>query len=186
VIFRSATSIRTQYMNHTALTLGFRLEADGAVLVYASDHEPSRRLASGEGEILGQDRRHCEFLARADLVIHDGQFTLNEYAEKIGWGHSTVEYAVAMCRAAGATRLALTHHDPLRTDHAIEEIVSNARDDQCGIAPALDIFAAAEGQGFELKASGNATSPTINKEATISNASALVSPLLLMVVKDPR
>ena len=105
--------VRTQYMNHTALTLGFRLEADSTTLVYASDHEPfQRHLASGEGEILGQDREHCEFLAGADLVIHDAQFTSNEYESKIGWGHSTVEYAVAMCRAAGAARLALTHHDP--------------------------------------------------------------------------
>ena len=77
-------SIRTRYLNHTALTLGFRLEADGAALVYASDHEPfQRHLASGNVEILGQDRKHCEFLAGADLVIHDAQFTLHEYADKV-------------------------------------------------------------------------------------------------------
>ena len=140
-------TVRTRYLNHTALTLGFRLEADGAALVYASDHEPfSRHLASGKGDIGRQDRQHCEFLAGADLVIHDAQFTLDEYSSKIGWGHSTAEYAVAMCRAAGAARLALTHHDPLRTDNAIDQIVRDARDDQSRMAPALDIFAAAEGQ----------------------------------------
>lgn len=144
-------SIRTRDLNHTALTLGFRLEADGAALVYASDHEPFQpHLASGKGKILGQDREHCEFLAGADLVIHDAQFTLNEYADKIGWGHSTVDYAVAICRAAGASSLALTHHDPLSTDHAIEQIVEDALDKQRGVAPALDIFAAAEGQELEL------------------------------------
>ena len=77
-------SIRTRYLNHTALTLGFRLEADGAALVYASDHEPfQRHLASGNVESFGQDRKHCEFLAGADLVIHDAQFTLHEYADKV-------------------------------------------------------------------------------------------------------
>jgi hypothetical protein len=48
------------------------------------------------------------------------------------------------------SRLALTHHDPLRTDRAIEEIVRNARDDQRNMSPALDIFAAAEGQSLGL------------------------------------
>ena len=179
-------TVKTRYMNHTALTLGFRLEVGGAALVYASDHEPfQRNLASGKGEILGQDREHCEFLAGADLVIHDAQFTLNEYADKIGWGHSTVEYAVAMCKAAGAARLALTHHDPLRTDYAIEQIVRHARDNQCGKAPDLDIFAAAEGQSIELRARGDTSPLTVSNETMISDAPALVSPLLLMAVKDP-
>jgi phosphoribosyl 1,2-cyclic phosphodiesterase len=176
--------VRTQYLNHTAVTLGFRLQADGAALVYASDHEPfSRHLASGKGEILGQDRQHCEFLAGADLVIHDAQFTLNEYEGKIGWGHSTVEYAVAISKAAGVARLALTHHDPLRTDHALAEIVKSTRDHQRGTVPALDIFAAAEGQGLELKGSGNA--PSMSRDVSISDAPVSMSPLLLMAVKDP-
>ena len=82
--------VTAQYMNHTAVTLGFRLEVDGATLVYASDHEPfSHHLASGKGEIAGRDRHHCEFLTKADLVIHDAQFTLAEYESKVGWGHST-------------------------------------------------------------------------------------------------
>lgn len=176
--------VRTQYMNHTAITLGFRLEADGAALVYASDHEPfSRHLASGEGEILGQDRQHCEFLAAADLVIHDAQFTLSEYEGKIGWGHSTVEYAVAMSRAAGAARLALTHHDPLRTDHVLAEIVRSTRDHQRGTVPTMDIFAAAEGQSLELK--GTRSAPSMSSDASLSDAPVSMSTLLLMVVKDP-
>src|SRR5262245_18112561 len=175
--------VRTQYMNHTALTLGYRLECDGAALVYASDHEPfSRHLASGKGEIRGQDRRHCEFLAGADLVIHDAQFTLNEYGSKIGWGHSTVEYAIAMSRKAKVARLALTHHDPLRTDDASEEIVGKARDDQRNMLPALEIFAAAEGQNLELR--GRDTAVTSNG-STILITPALATPLLLMAVKDP-
>src|SRR5262245_41961341 len=175
--------VRTQYMNHTALTLGYRLEADGASLVYASDHEPfSRQLASGEGVIHGQDRQHCEFLSGADLVIHDAQFTLNEYATKIGWGHSTVEYAIAMSREAKVARLALTHHDPLRSDDAIDEIVRNADDDQFNMSPALEIFAAAEGQSVELR--GRHRVVTSN-EPTILNTQALANPLLLMAVKDP-
>jgi phosphoribosyl 1,2-cyclic phosphodiesterase len=177
--------VRTQYLNHTALTLSYRLEVDGAALVYASDHEPfSSHLASGQGDILGQDRKHCEFLEGADLVIHDAQFTAQEYPNKIGWGHSTVEYAVAMCRASGAARLALTHHDPLRTDRAIEEIVNVARD-QCGLSAPLEIFAAAEGQGLTLRAYGNALATAISRQTSKSNAAELARASLLMAVKDP-
>jgi phosphoribosyl 1,2-cyclic phosphodiesterase len=179
-------SIKTRYMNHTALTLGFRLEADGAAIVYASDHEPfQRHLASGRGEIDGQDRQHCEFLAGADLVMHDAQFTLSEYADKVGWGHSTVDYAIAMCREAGAARLALTHHDPQRTDAAIDEIVRKAREAQRGLTPELAIFAAAEGQTVEVRGGSGAPSLPLRNEGTISDAPAVANPLVLMAVMDP-
>jgi hypothetical protein len=116
------------------------------------------------------------------LVIHDAQFTLNEYEGKIGWGHSTFEYAVAMCEAAAVARLAFTHHDPLRTDHALEEIVKITRQHQSGTAPALEIFAAAEGQSLELKRSGNSPS---TRDVSIPTAPVSMNPSLLMVVKDP-
>src|SRR5262245_29092990 len=126
--FRIAdVTIKTRYLNHPALTFGYRLEAEGAVIVYASDHEPhARHLADGTGEISGEDLRHCEFLADADLVIHDAQYTAAEYAQKIGWGHSTVEYALAMCRAAGVRKVVLSHHDPSRDDDAIDRIVTRS------------------------------------------------------------
>jgi phosphoribosyl 1,2-cyclic phosphodiesterase len=175
--------VKTQYLNHTALTLGYRLEADGAALVYSTDHEPfSRHLASGKGPIQGQDRRHCEFLAGADLVIHDAQYTLSEYVDKVGWGHSTVDYAVAMCREAKATRVALTHHDPARTDDEIEDIVSGIRSNEANAAAGLDIFAAAEGQNLELQLTEGAI---VSDEAPISSTPALATPVILMAVRDP-
>ena len=175
--------VRTQYLNHTALTLGYRLEADGAVLVYSTDHEPfSRHLASGKGPIHGQDRRHCEFLVGADLVIHDAQYTLSEYADKVGWGHSTVDYAVAMCREAKTARVALTHHDPARTDDAIEEILGGIRSEEANAAAKLDIFAAAEGKSLELQLTEGAIASEV---PPISSMPALATPVILMAVKDP-
>ena len=58
-------------------------------------------LATGDGEITGQDLRHAEFVARADLLIHDAQYTAEEYPAKIGWGHSSVEYVVKLGQHAG-------------------------------------------------------------------------------------
>jgi hypothetical protein len=78
-------TVRTRYLNHPALTLAYRIEADGVAIVYACDHEPhSRALALGDGPIEGQDLLHAEFLRGADLVIHDAQYTAGEYGPKTG------------------------------------------------------------------------------------------------------
>lgn len=141
--------VTAQYLNHPGLTLGYRLEADGASVVYACDHEPwSHALGDGSDKVEGADRRHAAFLADADLVIHDAQYVAPEYPAKVGWGHSTVEAAIAIARFAGAKRLALTHHDPTRTDTMIDAIVQGVR--QRDDADALDVFAAAEGEEIEL------------------------------------
>jgi CheY-like chemotaxis protein len=97
-----------------------------------------------------EDRRHVGFLADADLVIHDAQYTLAEYPQKTGWGHSPAEWAVDYAVAARARRLALFHHDPLRTDDAIDRLVETCRERASAAGSPLDVFAAAEGQELHL------------------------------------
>jgi ribonuclease BN (tRNA processing enzyme)/DNA-binding response OmpR family regulator len=143
--------VSTRYLNHPALTFGYRLEADGVAVVYACDHEPhARMLAAGHGEITGQDLRHAEFVNRADLLIHDAQFTAEEYPAKIGWGHSTVEYVVKLSKYAEVKSVALTHHDPLRDDDAIDRLLASIRARLRENASSLDVFAAVEGQVVEV------------------------------------
>ena len=85
--------VTTQYLNHPALTLGYRLEADGATVVYCCDHEPfSRDVAEGHREFFGLDQQHADFIEGADLLIHDAQYTAGEYPSKVGWGHSSIEF----------------------------------------------------------------------------------------------
>jgi len=146
-------SVWTHYLNHPALTIGFRIEADGARVVYACDHEPhSRQLADGTGTIEGQDLQHAQFLEDADLVIHDAQYVAAEYPAKTGWGHSTVEYAIQIARFANVRRLALTHHDPTRSDDQVDEVLARIRAQQ-GDNPTCEAFAAAEGMIIELRGS---------------------------------
>jgi phosphoribosyl 1,2-cyclic phosphodiesterase/CheY-like chemotaxis protein len=161
--------IVTHYMNHPALTLGYRLEADGVVIVYAVDHEPHGRAQPGRGSldvpVAGaptlhrEDQRHIEFLAGADLVIHDAQYTVDEYPKKIGWGHTPAEWAVDYALTAGAKRLALFHHDPLRDDDALDRLVEICRQRVVSAGGSLEVFAAAEGQVLELRGQGNNVSP---------------------------
>ncbi len=185
--------IRTQYLNHPALTLGYRLEADGVSIVYACDHEPhSRQLATDPSEITGQDCRHADFLASADLVIHDAQYTADEYPTKTGWGHSTVEYAVSVAETAGAKRLALTHHDPLRNDDALDDLVKRTQAELKGRSSPLTLFAAAEGQSIELAATAahagegdGATASVPEFPATAGVACALIDRSVLLGIANP-
>ena len=65
--------------------------------------------------------------AGADLLIHDAQYTTAEYAERVGWGHSSVDDAVAFADLVGARQLALFHHDPSRSDDAVDALLDHAR-----------------------------------------------------------
>jgi ribonuclease BN (tRNA processing enzyme) len=177
--------VTSRYLNHPALTLGYRLQADGVALVYACDHEPhSRMLATGAGDISGEDRRHAEFLTGADLVVHDAQYLASEYPQKIGWGHSTVEYALAVARSAGAKQLALTHHDPKRDDAAIDDLIGSLRSEAVRTA-GPNVFAAAEGQEVELSARGFIATPTPDFPAQAPLAPALVGCTALLAMATP-
>lgn len=143
--------VTARYLNHPALTLGYRIECDGVSLVYCCDHEPhSTAMASGDSVLTGMDRRHVDFVVGADLVIHDTQYTAQEYPSKIGWGHSPVEYAVRVCRDAGVKQLALTHYDPLRDDEAVDRIVANVARHLRECGSPLEVLGAREGQVLHL------------------------------------
>jgi phosphoribosyl 1,2-cyclic phosphodiesterase len=109
---------------HPGPTLGYRVEIDGSSLAYLPDHEPA--LAGIEGRSL--DWVSGSALAHgADLVLHDAQYTEEEYAARIGWGHSSIDAAVAFFAAVDAGRLVLFHHDPGRSDRALESLEDRAR-----------------------------------------------------------
>src|SRR4029453_6532339 len=103
--------------------------------------------------------RHVEFLAGADLVIHDAQYDLSEYREKIGWGHTPAECAVDYALAGRARRLALYHHDPLRDDAGVDDLVASCRRRVAAARGQLEVFAAAEGQVLELAEGSGVTAP---------------------------
>jgi CheY-like chemotaxis protein/phosphoribosyl 1,2-cyclic phosphodiesterase len=144
--------IATQYLHHPAMTLGYRVEADGVAVVYLVDHEPFSDELWRDGADAGQiesilhdgDRRHAEFMAGADLVIHDAQYTPEEYGQKKTWGHSTYDYAVQIATAAGVRRLALTHHDPGHNDDFVTDIERKAKI-LASLHGELDVLCAYEG-----------------------------------------
>jgi phosphoribosyl 1,2-cyclic phosphodiesterase len=115
----------TDLVLHPGPTLGFRLEAGGSAVAYVPDHEPA--LAGIEGR--PPDWISAGALARdADWLLHDSQYLEDEYAAKVGWGHSSVADAVAFSRAVGARRLVLFHHEPERSDQELESLLRRARE----------------------------------------------------------
>jgi hypothetical protein len=146
--------VTTQYLNHPALTLGYRLEADGATVAYCCDHEPfSRDVAEGHREFFGLDQQHADFIEGADLLIHDAQYTEAEYPSKVGWGHSSIEFVVKLAQHTKAKHVVLTHHDPLRTDEALDGIVEKVRDGLRTNHSTVLVSAATEGEAIDVKSS---------------------------------
>jgi phosphoribosyl 1,2-cyclic phosphodiesterase len=130
--------LTTKYLNHPLLCLGFRFEYKGKICCTAYDTEPFQNLfitdpldpaydeiMAHQGEAAARDENHRleDFFTGADLLIHDAQYTQREYeTDKRGWGHSPIEYAIEAAMRSQVKRLALFHHDPMRTDTQLDEL----------------------------------------------------------------
>ena len=128
--------LQTKYLNHPLQCLGYRFEFEGKVLCTAYDTEPYFNVfctdpddpaydaaiaAEGEQAATEENDRMERFIHGADLLIYDAQYTQDEYCQShVGWGHSPIEHAIKVARRCNVKRLALFHHDVLRTDEQLE------------------------------------------------------------------
>lgn len=130
--------VTTKSVPHTGATNGYRIEIDGYVIVYASDHqEPLHDPGHVDDGVL-------ELCEGADLVIHDAQFTREELHARPDWGHCTPTYAVEVAAQAGAKRLCLFHHDPWHDDDMVDELLEECTE-HANDRGVDDVIAAAEG-----------------------------------------
>ena len=156
--------LTTKHLNHPLLCLGYRFDYAGKVFCTAYDTEPFQNIfctdpddpsydeiMANEGEQAAKEEneRVEAFFVGADLLIHDTQYTRQEYkSSKVGWGHSSVEHAIAAAKRARVKRLALFHHEPMRTDAQIDALTGK----YCrpGHAGDVEVFFAREGMEVEL------------------------------------
>jgi phosphoribosyl 1,2-cyclic phosphodiesterase len=136
--------VRAALVPHNGPTLGFRIDAGGRSVGYLPDHQQPM-----DGSF-GVDPAVCDLFAGVDLLIHDAQYTQDEFRAKRDWGHSTIEYAVEVACAVGAKSLALFHHDPSHCDEIIDHLATVAR--HARGCRRLDVFAAREGLSVDLAA----------------------------------
>jgi phosphoribosyl 1,2-cyclic phosphodiesterase len=137
-----SAKVKVRSVPHVGPTVGYRVDADGVSVAYISDHQAPLTLDSVADSVL-------ELCDGVDLLIHDAQYTPQEFAIKAHWGHCTTDYAVLVAKEAGARRLALFHHDPSHGDDFIDQLERCAQllGRQCKID---EVFAAREGLAVDL------------------------------------
>ena len=169
--------IRAEAVTHRGPTLGYRLTDGETTLCYIPDHEPAlgAPLAQVENEwISGYD------LARgADLLIHDCQYTDDEYPAHAGWGHSALSDTLTFADRVGADRTLLFHHDPLHTDAMLDALGATATavwgalghaDDTIGLAHEGDEFEFTGSGPLVQAVAGGAPTPGTNAPAEVSTS----------------
>lgn len=181
--------ITVQFLNHPAVTLGYRIEAEGLTLLYLCDHEPyweslwrsDAEPGKLESLLHDGDRRHAAFMQNADVVIHDAQYTPEEYPAKKNWGHSTYTYVTGIAAAANVKRLFLSHHDPTHNDDFLDRIQENARGIAAAAGSTMRVECAREGyeENFEPSAAG----PGLVNEV-LSSGPVQSGSMLILIVDD--
>ncbi|MGH7331169.1 MAG: MBL fold metallo-hydrolase [Candidatus Rokuibacteriota bacterium] len=158
--------VTTQFLNHTAPTIGYRFERGPLKFAYVTDHEPfwwpPTSLVEAGSYLHPGDERHIAFVAGVDLLIHDAQYSDREYPAKRGWGHSPLEYVVDIAVRAGVKRLVLFHHDPLHADAWVRQHTEVARRRARAASSPLEILAASEGLEIALEEPIRATKLIVN------------------------
>lgn len=156
--------ITTKYLNHPVLCLGYRFEYQGKVICTLYDSEPFQNIFNtdpsdpsydetmaleGEKAAKLENDRLYQFVKNADLVIHDAQYTREEFqASKKGWGHSSMEFAIEASKKAGVKQLALFHHDPLSDDDRLDRLAETLF--QTNSPAGLKVFFAREGMDIDV------------------------------------
>jgi phosphoribosyl 1,2-cyclic phosphodiesterase len=134
--------VRVRPVPHCGPTVGYRIEWDGSVVAYVSDHQAPLSLDTVSDSVL-------ELCDGADLLIHDAQYTTEEFEKKAHWGHCTIEYAVLVATKSSAKTLALFHHDPAHDDHTVDGLLGMAEEESARLG-GPPVVAAAEGMVLQV------------------------------------
>jgi phosphoribosyl 1,2-cyclic phosphodiesterase len=117
--------ISARPVSHRGPTVGYRIQENGQAIAYIPDHEPALGvdLRAVEPEwISGHGVAHG-----VDALLHDAQYTEEEYPQRIGWGHSSTTHVVTFAEVCEVRQLVMFHHDPMHSDDQLEVILEHAR-----------------------------------------------------------
>src|SRR6202795_3847223 len=154
--------VRSKFMNHPGICVGYRLFTSKGSIAFLPDHEPYEafKLHSAKSHLLSpeqtqkrarEDRAELvKFLQGSDILILDTQYTDEEYQAHVGWGHGSVTSAVSLALAAEVRNLLLFHHDPTNADEMIYKMVQTARKLAAKSESYLEVEGAREGAEMTL------------------------------------
>jgi phosphoribosyl 1,2-cyclic phosphodiesterase len=138
--------VRVREVPHIGPTNGYRVDWDGVSVAYISDHQSPGSAGVGESDRVGD--AVLELCDGVDVLIHDAQYSSEEWEQRAHWGHCSVDYAVRVASASGARRLVLFHHDPSHGDDEVDRLLEHAR---ATAAPGVEeVIAASEGLTIAL------------------------------------
>jgi phosphoribosyl 1,2-cyclic phosphodiesterase len=121
--------VRTAGLNHPNGATGYRIEHGGKSICYVTDTE----------HVIGRpDQSVLALIDGADLVVYDSTYTDAEFPAKVGWGHSTWQEAVRLCKASDVKQLAIFHHDPDHEDDFMDALAAEARETWSGAVVAKE------------------------------------------------
>jgi phosphoribosyl 1,2-cyclic phosphodiesterase len=160
-------AVRAQAVNHRGPTLGYRIEDAGCTLTYIPDHEPG---LGAPLDALDDDWISGFELARnATLLIHDCQYTDEEYTHHLGWGHCPLSDALSFGRRVAAKRLLLFHHDPLHSDEFLDQFavkITSQWSELGGLPHSVELAA----ERAELEVTHLAGSPQTSPRADVASS----------------
>jgi phosphoribosyl 1,2-cyclic phosphodiesterase len=145
-------------LNHPVIDFGYRVDCDGKSVFFTGDHEPPYNIynAGEEGfdeyQVFVDEKSQSilDAMRGVDVLIADSSYTDAEYAAKKGWGHGTYSTSMATAKAAGVKTLFCTHHEPTRSDDALETVFAAAMSANAEHAAGIDIRLAREGDVYEF------------------------------------
>jgi len=155
--FIGPVEVKTIFLNHPGVCVGYRLNTSGGAIAYLPDNEPFQRYKyhTGQPEVAGSteflryaqrmDERLADFIRGSEVLILDSQYDLGEYQSRAGWGHGCVDDAVALAAQAEVKRLFLFHHDPSHNDDKITQMAEWGRAFVAALHVTMQVEAAREG-----------------------------------------
>ena len=89
---------------------------NGCLCIKIQYHEKSLVYATDKESYIGADKKFVQFAHNCDCLIHDAQYTYDDYINPIqpkqGFGHSTFEMAIETAQMSKAKKLFFFHYDP--------------------------------------------------------------------------
>lgn len=143
------------FTNHPGICVGYRLSTAAGSVVYMPDNETFRKDSvpkNAHSLPCTIEGKLVEFLADADVLIADTQYTADEYKEHVGWGHGCVDEVVRLAVSANVRRLFLFHHDPSHDDRAVSSMLMHARALAREAGSTMRVDAAREGETVSIGA----------------------------------
>ena len=145
-------------LSHPVIDFGYRVECNGKSVFFTGDHEPPYNIYEPGDDGYSEYQTFVDEKTRAiedairdvDVFIADCSYTDDEYPAKKGWGHGTFSSSIATAKAAGAKLLFCTHHEPTRSDDALEAVFAAALAANATSVQDLDVRLAREGDVYEF------------------------------------